>query len=106
MGLPIKLLPYHPQPSGQVEVSNREIKHILEKTVNPSRKDWSSRLIDACWAYCTAFKTPIGMSLVELEQRAYWAIKQFNFNLNKASSLCKLQLNELDEIRNDAFFQC
>ena len=35
---------YHPQTSGQVEVSNREIKSILEKTVNPSRKDWSLRL--------------------------------------------------------------
>ena len=31
--------PYQPQTSGQVEVSNREIKHILEKTVNPNRKD-------------------------------------------------------------------
>jgi hypothetical protein len=40
--------PYHPQMSGQVEVSNREIKHILEKTVNPSKKDWSLRLNDPC----------------------------------------------------------
>ncbi|CAM8928875.1 unnamed protein product [Rhodiola kirilowii] len=54
--------PYHPQTSGQVEISNREIKAILEKTVGSSRKDWSSKLDDALWAYRTAFKTPIGMS--------------------------------------------
>ena len=29
---------YHPQTSGQVELSNREIKSILQKTVNKSRK--------------------------------------------------------------------
>nr|XP_028954660.1 uncharacterized protein LOC114823328 [Malus domestica] len=43
--------PYHPQTSGQAEVSNREIKQILEKTVGPNRKDWSLRLNDALWAY-------------------------------------------------------
>jgi hypothetical protein len=46
--------PYHPQTSGQVKVSNLEIKHILEKTVRPDRKDWSLRLNDALWAYRTA----------------------------------------------------
>ena len=40
-------LAYHPQTNGQVEVSNREIKSILEKTVNNSRKNWSKKIEDA-----------------------------------------------------------
>jgi hypothetical protein len=79
--------PYHPQTSGQVELSNREIKLILEKIVNKSRSDWPLKINDALWAYRNAFKNPMGMSPykmvygkschlpIELEHRARWAIK-------------------------------
>ncbi|CAM8963413.1 unnamed protein product [Rhodiola kirilowii] len=79
--------PYHPQTSGQVEISNRENKSILGKTVSSHRKDWASKLDDALWAYRTAFKTPIGMSPFRLVARE----KQI------------LQLHELDEIRLDSY---
>ena len=82
--------PYHPQTSGQVELTNREIKLILQKTVNKSRKNWSKKLNDALWAYRTAYKNPMGMSPykmvygkachlpLELKHKAYWAVRQLN----------------------------
>nr|GEX15573.1 reverse transcriptase domain-containing protein [Tanacetum cinerariifolium] len=87
---------YHPQTSGQVEVSNRGLKIILERIVGENRASWSDKLDDVLWAFRTAYKTPIGCTSyklvyrkachlpIELEHKAYWALKHANFDLQTA----------------------
>nr|GFA31106.1 reverse transcriptase domain-containing protein [Tanacetum cinerariifolium] len=88
--------------SGQVQVSNRGLKRILERTVGENRTSWSDKLDDALWAFRTAYKTPIGCTpfklaygkschlLIVLEHRAYRALKHVNFDLKTAERTKKL----------------
>ncbi|GKE09369.1 reverse transcriptase domain-containing protein [Tanacetum coccineum] len=106
---------YHPQTSGQVEVSNRGLKRILERTIGENRAPWSDKLDDALWAFRTAFKTPTGCTPyklvyekachlpIELEHKAYWALKHCNFDFKTAGDHRKVQMNELNELRDQAY---
>nr|GEW82597.1 reverse transcriptase domain-containing protein [Tanacetum cinerariifolium] len=106
---------YHPQNSGQVEVSNRGLKRILEMTVGENCTSWSDKLDDVLWAFRTAFKTPIGCTpyklmygkachlLIELKHKAYWALKHCSYDILTAGDHRKVQLNELNELRNQAY---
>nr|GFA61540.1 reverse transcriptase domain-containing protein [Tanacetum cinerariifolium] len=106
---------YHPQTSGQVKVTNRGLKRILKRTVGENRASWSDKLEDALWAFRTAFKTSIGCTPyrlvyskachlpLEIEHKAYWALKHANFDLKTAGDHRKLQLNELNELIDQAY---
>ncbi|GKE52985.1 reverse transcriptase domain-containing protein [Tanacetum coccineum] len=105
----------HPQTSGQVEVLSHGLKRILERTVGENRASWSDKLDDALWAFRTAFKTPIGCTPyklvygkachlpIELEHKAYWALKHCNFDLKTAGDHWKVQMNELNELQDQAY---
>nr|GEX36905.1 reverse transcriptase domain-containing protein [Tanacetum cinerariifolium] len=102
---------YHPQTSGQVEVTNRGLKRILKRMMGENRASWSDKLEDALWAFRIAFKTSISCTPyrlvygkachlpLELEHKAYWALKHTNFDLKTAGDHRKLQLNDLNELQ-------
>ena len=85
------------------------------KVVNSNIKDWSIRLLDSLCAYITAFKIILGMfpyQLVygkachlpmEIEYKAWWAIKKLKMDLERADVKRFLDFNELEELRNDAY---
>ena len=85
------------------------------KVVNTNRKDWSLKLLDSLWAYRTIFKTILGMSPyrlvyskachlpIEIEYKAWWAIKKLNLVFGRAILKRFLNINELEELRNDAY---
>nr|GEY99854.1 reverse transcriptase domain-containing protein [Tanacetum cinerariifolium] len=106
---------YHPQTSGQVKVTNHGLKRILERTVGENHALWSDKLEDALWAFQTAFKTLVSCTPyrlvygkachlpLELEHKAFWALKHVNFNLKTVGDHRKLQLNELSELRDQTY---
>nr|GEY12534.1 reverse transcriptase domain-containing protein [Tanacetum cinerariifolium] len=87
----------------------------LVSTRGENRASWSDKLDDALWAFRTAYKTPIGCTpyklvygkafhlLIKLEHKAYWALKHANFNLKTAGDHRKVQINELNELRNQTY---
>nr|GEU57814.1 reverse transcriptase domain-containing protein [Tanacetum cinerariifolium] len=102
----------HEGPSGGHHGANLTAN---KRTVGKNRTSWSDKLDDALWVFRTAYKTPIGCTPyklvygksyhlpIKLEHRAYWALKHVNFDLKTAGDHRKLQLNELSELRDQAY---
>ena len=86
------------------------------KVVNSNRKDWSLKLLDSLSAYRITYKTILGMSPyrliygkachlpVEIEYKAWWAVKKLNLDMGRAGLKRFLDINELEELRNEAYF--
>nr|GFB38276.1 reverse transcriptase domain-containing protein [Tanacetum cinerariifolium] len=98
-------------------VAGKEAIDILNACHRENRALWSDKLKDALWAFRTAFKTFVGCTPywlvyrkachlpleLELEHKAFWALKHANFDLKTAGDHRKLQLNELSELHHQAY---
>nr|GEY36532.1 reverse transcriptase domain-containing protein [Tanacetum cinerariifolium] len=94
---------------------NDQFTKVMLKTVGENRASWSDKLDDALWAFRTTFKTLIGCTLyklvygkachlpIELEHKAYWALKHCNYDLLTTGDHRKVKLNELNELRDQAY---
>nr|GEV32431.1 reverse transcriptase domain-containing protein [Tanacetum cinerariifolium] len=116
-----KFRPYLVLSKSIVYTDHSALKYLLNKQdpklrqVGENRASWSDKLDDALWAFRTAFKTPIGCTPyklvygkschlpIELEHKAYWALKHVNFDLKTVGDHRKLQLNELNKLRDQAY---
>ncbi|GJV05447.1 reverse transcriptase domain-containing protein [Tanacetum coccineum] len=89
------------------------LKRILKRTIGENRASWSDKIDDALRAFRTAFKTPIGCTPyklvygkachlhIELEHKAYWALKLCNFDIQDSVIDRIVQMNELNEYSID-----
>ncbi|GJZ66407.1 reverse transcriptase domain-containing protein [Tanacetum coccineum] len=105
------------QRCGQVEVSIVVywLETYLWKGSCENHASWSDKLDDALWDFRTAFRTPIGCTPyklvyekvchlpIELEHNAYWALKHCNFDLRTAGDHWKVQMNELNKLRDSSY---
>ncbi|GJU02405.1 reverse transcriptase domain-containing protein [Tanacetum coccineum] len=94
---------------------NDQFAKVMVKTVGENRASWADKLDDALWTFRTAFKKPIGCNPyklvygkachlpIEFEHKAYWALKHCNFDHKTASDHRKVQMNELNELRDQAY---
>ncbi|GKD65743.1 reverse transcriptase domain-containing protein, partial [Tanacetum coccineum] len=94
---------------------NDQFAKVMLKTIGENQASRSDKLDDALWAFCIAFKTPIGCTpykliyrkachlLIKLEHKAYWALKHCKIDLKTAGDHQKVQMNELNELWDQAY---
>jgi hypothetical protein len=112
-----KSSPYQLQANGQIESTNKVLEDILTKTIQLHHREWVDRLPEALWAYQTTWINTTGhtpyelvyvrqlLLPIEFQVRTFCIAAELGLNLDEAQKQQSLQLNELDEIRQDAIQQ-